>query len=81
MFLIANLKGAALNEAETRAELIDPALKAAGRGVVAGSRVRREVITPGRLRAAGIRVPHTVFQPYHGLTIHRERVFGRANKW
>ena len=31
------------NEAETRAELIDPALKAAGWGVVEGSRVRREV--------------------------------------
>ena len=28
-----------MNEAETRAELIDPALKAAGWGVVAGSRV------------------------------------------
>jgi type I restriction enzyme R subunit len=39
-----------MNEAETRAELIDPALKAAGWGVVAGSRVRREFpITPGRL--------------------------------
>lgn len=38
-----------MNEAETRAELIDPALKAAGWGVVEGSRVRREVITLGRL--------------------------------
>lgn len=28
-----------MNEAETRAEHIDPALKAAGRGVVDGSRV------------------------------------------
>ena len=34
-----------MNEAETRAELIDPALKEAGWGVVDGSRVRREVIT------------------------------------
>ncbi len=33
-----------MNEAETRAELIDPALKDAGWGVVDGSRVRREVI-------------------------------------
>ena len=40
-----------MNEAETRAELIDPALKAAGWGVVEGSRVRREKITLGRLRA------------------------------
>ncbi len=44
-----------MNEAETRAELIDPALKAAGWGVVAGSRVRREVIAPGRLLGAGKR--------------------------
>ena len=32
-----------MNEAETRAELIDPALKSAGWGVVESSRVRREV--------------------------------------
>ena len=44
-----------MNEAETRAELIDPALKAAGWGVVAGSRVQREVITIGRLQGAGKR--------------------------
>lgn len=44
-----------LNEAETRAELIDPALKAAGWGVVEGSRVRREKITNGRLIGGGKR--------------------------
>ena len=44
-----------MNEAETRAELIDPALKEAGWGVVDGSRVRREVIAPGRLQGAGRR--------------------------
>jgi type I restriction enzyme R subunit len=39
----------AMNEAETRAELIDPALKAAGWGVVEGARVRREyLISPCR---------------------------------
>ena len=39
-----------MNEAETRAEYIDPALKAAGWGVVEGSRIRREYpITPGRI--------------------------------
>ncbi|MBP6310691.1 MAG: DEAD/DEAH box helicase family protein [Flavobacteriales bacterium] len=42
-----------MNEAETRAELIDPALLAAGWGVVEGSRVRREyIITLGRLQGA-----------------------------
>jgi type I restriction enzyme R subunit len=45
-----------MNEAETRAELIDPALKAAGWGVVDGSRVRREyLITPGRIEGFGRR--------------------------
>ncbi len=38
-----------MNEAETRAELIDPALAEAGWGRVEGSRVRREVIAPGRI--------------------------------
>ena len=49
-----------MNEAETRAELIDPALKAAGWGVVDGSRVRREVITLGRLQGAGVRAAQDV---------------------
>lgn len=44
-----------MNEAETRAEHIDPALKAAGWGVVEGSRIRREVIAPGRLQGHGQR--------------------------
>lgn len=44
-----------MNEAETRAELIDPALAAAGWGLVEGSRTRREVIAPGRLTGAGKR--------------------------
>src|SRR5512140_3239095 len=45
-----------MNEAETRAEHIDPALAAAGWGVVAGSRIRREYpITLGRLEGAGRR--------------------------
>ena len=44
------------NEAETRAELIDPALRAAGWGVVEGSRISREhKITKGRLLGAGRR--------------------------
>jgi type I restriction enzyme R subunit len=45
-----------MNEAETRAELIDPALTAAGWGVIEGSRVAREFqITAGRLEGAGRR--------------------------
>ena len=46
-----------MNEAETRAELIDPKLKACGWGVVAGSKILRErdvcKITDGRLQAGG----------------------------
>jgi len=42
------------NESETRAELIDPALQAAGWGVAEGSRILREYkITKGRLMGAG----------------------------
>lgn len=45
-----------MNEAETRAEHIDPALAAAGWGTVDGSRIRREYpITLGRLEGAGKR--------------------------
>ena len=45
-----------MNEAETRAELIDPALQAAGWGVVENSRIRREYpITLGRLEGFGRR--------------------------
>ena len=43
-----------MNEAETRAEHIDPALKAAGWGVVDGSRIKREYpITQGRIESHG----------------------------
>ena len=45
-----------MNEAETRAEHIDPALRAAGWGVVEGSRIRREYpITFGRIEGHGKR--------------------------
>jgi type I restriction enzyme R subunit len=45
-----------MNEAETRAEHIDPALKAAGWGVVEGSRILREYpITRGRIEGHGKR--------------------------
>jgi type I restriction enzyme R subunit len=45
-----------MNEAETRAEHIDPALKSAGWGVVEGSKILREYpITPGRIEGLGRR--------------------------
>ena len=45
-----------MNEAETRADHIDPALKAAGWGVVDGSKVLREYsISPGRIEGHGRR--------------------------
>ena len=42
-----------MNEADTRAELIEPALRAAGWGAVEGSLICREVIAPGRLQGGG----------------------------
>jgi len=45
-----------MNEAETRAELIDPKLKACGWGVVEGSKILREYnITAGRIQTGGVR--------------------------
>jgi len=43
------------NEADTRAELIDPKLKANGWGEVEESFIRREVICPGRILTGGKR--------------------------
>ena len=45
-----------MNEAETRAEYIDPKLKELGWGEVEGSKVLREFrITPGKIEAGGVR--------------------------
>jgi len=58
-----------LNEAETRAELIDPALAEAGWGKVDGSRIRREVISIGRLTGGGKRSKQDIADyvlVYHG---------------
>lgn len=45
-----------MNEAETRAELIDPKLKASGWGEVEGSKILREYrITEGRIHGGGVR--------------------------
>ena len=43
------------NEADTRADLIDPKLKQNGWGVVENSYIRREVICPGRIITGGKR--------------------------
>ena len=43
------------NEADTRAELIDPVLKQAGWSIVEQSFIRREVICPGRIITGGKR--------------------------
>jgi len=45
-----------MNEAETRAELIDPTLKACGWGVVEDSKILREFhITAGKIQTGGVR--------------------------
>ena len=50
-----------MNEAETRAELIDPKLKACGWGVIEGSRILREYnITAGKIQTGGIRGKKTI---------------------
>ena len=46
----------AMNEADTRAELIDKQLAAAGWSTGGEVRVRREQITEGEIKAGGIRV-------------------------
>jgi len=54
-----------MNEAETRAEHIDPALKAAGWGVVEGSKILREYhITSGRLEGHGRRAKPLIADYY-----------------
>ncbi|MDK2827103.1 MAG: type restriction enzyme subunit [Methanolobus sp.] len=46
-----------MNEAKTRAEYVDPALKEAGWGVIEGSRILREChITPGRIQVGNRQV-------------------------
>ena len=61
-----------MNESETRAELIDPALAKAGWDVVEGSRVRREFpITKGRLKGyAGQRISKGYFTIYDFVDAH-----------
>ncbi|MDD5319612.1 MAG: DEAD/DEAH box helicase family protein [Methylococcales bacterium] len=45
-----------MNEADTRAQLIDPQLKACGWGVIEGSKILREYnITAGKIKTGGVR--------------------------
>ena len=61
-----------MNEAETRAEHIDPALAAAGWGVVEGSRIRREYpITLGRIEGHGRRGRALIAPGNHHLLLQR----------
>lgn len=47
------MQGTNETEADTRANRIDPALREAAWGVVEGSRIRREMIYPGRISGRG----------------------------
>jgi len=61
-------------EADTRAERIDPVLAAAGWGKVEGSKIRREVICPGRIqtggkRGKGLSCDYVLFHKGHKLAV------------
>jgi type I restriction enzyme, R subunit len=63
-----------MNEAETRAELIDPKLTASGWGVVEGSRVLREFhITAGRIQSGGTRAKPMIADY---ILVYRNRKIG-----
>ena len=75
-----------MNEADTRAELIEPKLKEAGWGVVEGSKILRErnvyklesgyKITDGRIQAGGKRAKPLIADfilQYKGDTVGRYR--------
>jgi len=70
-----------LNETETCAEYIDPALKAAGWGVVEGSRIRREYpITLGRIQPGGRR-SHPLKADYVLFYRNRKLAVVEAKAW
>ena len=68
-----------MNEAETRAEHIDPALMAAGWGVVEGSKILREYpITQGRLEGLGKRAQKLIADSIRALPVKGERLARRS---
>ena len=70
-----------MNEAETRAEYIDPALKEAGWGGVEGSRILREyIIAPGRIEGHGRHSEPTIAD--YVLVYHnRKLAVNEAKAW
>lgn len=61
-----------MNEADTRANLIDPKLRAAGWGEIDHSHIRREVICPGRILSGGKhgdKVACDYVLVYHGIKL------------
>lgn len=71
-----------MNEAETRAEHIDPALKAAGWGVVEGTKVLREhPITLGRLEGIGGKRGRALCADYVLVYRNRKLAVIEAKAW
>ncbi len=76
-----------MNEAETRAELIDPQLKASGWGVVAGTKVQREFVdfVLAKYIETGVgeldqeKLPHLLQLKYHALS-DATALLGRTEK-
>jgi type I restriction enzyme R subunit len=72
-----------MNEAETRAEHIDPALKAVGWGVAEGSKILREYpITPGRIEGLGRRgkpliADYVLVHRNHKLAVIEAKAWGK----
>ncbi len=70
-----------MNEAETRAEHVDPALAAAGWGVVEGSKILREFpIAPGRIEGLGRR-GKPVVADYVLVYRNRKLAVAEAKAW
>ncbi len=72
-------------EADTRAERIEPVLRAAGWGTVKGSRIRREVICPGRIKPGGKRgkalsCDYVLFYRGHKLAVLEAKRAGLSHR-